>query len=346
MSRYDYNLPFSYDTMPTPSFYGSGPAYSSPSYTLPQYGLAQRPPKVTPGQAAQEIASRGAGAVAGGAAAGYGASLAGGGAAGTAAAGAAPVLTAPGGAIALAPGTGGSIWAGYGGASSAAAPSAAAPGASALPSFGGALPAAGYAAGAATGYNQLKGLSEIASNEPLTVGESAALALPTFGASLLYNPARKAFGSKKGADQVHRDKLRDGRFAPIYGDKSSGEIQLGDGQTTKTNEWEGPSYNLDQSDEATQKLAAQLDPLTEWGTGGGDAKGRSDMTGELVQAAQKSKDPLGTVRQFYERMGMDKDKLREFIIDIGNPDREGGPLIDQNRRDSYLVTLEDLWKGN
>lgn len=55
------------------------------------------------------------------------------------------------------------------------------------------LPAAGLAAGAYTGYQQLKGLQSAYKGKDLLFQQQAALALPTFGASFLYNPIKNKF---------------------------------------------------------------------------------------------------------------------------------------------------------
>lgn len=65
----------------------------------------------------------------------------------------------------------------------------------------------GITAGAYTGYQQLKGAQNIGKGEDLDWQQQAALALPTFGLSLLYNPAKKFFGF--GGQSTHQEeKLR------------------------------------------------------------------------------------------------------------------------------------------
>lgn len=56
------------------------------------------------------------------------------------------------------------------------------------------LPAAGIAAGAYTGYQQLQGARNALQGDDLTFQQQAALALPTFGTSFLYNPVKDYFG--------------------------------------------------------------------------------------------------------------------------------------------------------
>ena len=56
------------------------------------------------------------------------------------------------------------------------------------------LPYAGVAAGAYTGYQQAKGALDVLKNKRMSPISQAALAVPTGGASVLYNPVRKFFG--------------------------------------------------------------------------------------------------------------------------------------------------------
>ena len=77
-------------------------------------------------------------------------------------------------------------------------------------SAGAALSAAGPAAAAALiGPPSISGIEAIINNEKLDTREQVALAFSTFGASFLYNPARRLFGSKKSPEQRERDQVRD-----------------------------------------------------------------------------------------------------------------------------------------
>ena len=70
---------------------------------------------------------------------------------------------------------------------------------------GGALgTAAGVAAGGLTGLEQIKGLEGMLHGDRLSNTEAAALALPTFGASLLYNPVRSFFDKDKWKTEGNR----------------------------------------------------------------------------------------------------------------------------------------------
>lgn len=65
----------------------------------------------------------------------------------------------------------------------------------------------GIMAGAYTGYQQAKGAQAALKGENMSLTQQAALALPTFGASFLYNPLKKAFGF--GGQSTHQEeKLR------------------------------------------------------------------------------------------------------------------------------------------
>jgi hypothetical protein len=67
---------------------------------------------------------------------------------------------------------------------------------------------AGIGAGALVGLNQFTGLQSAASGGSLSLLEQGALALPTFGASFLFNPISSAFGSGKSGAQRQRDAFR------------------------------------------------------------------------------------------------------------------------------------------
>lgn len=68
--------------------------------------------------------------------------------------------------------------------------------------------AAGLAAGAYTGYQSLQGIKNIASGEDMDWQQQAALALPTFGLSLAYNPVKKLLDK----DEWKREKNRLGEL--------------------------------------------------------------------------------------------------------------------------------------
>ncbi len=71
------------------------------------------------------------------------------------------------------------------------------------------LTASGVLAGAYTGYQQISGIQSALQNKPLSIQEQAALALPTFGASLVYNPIKEFFDSGKDSRQQARDGFRE-----------------------------------------------------------------------------------------------------------------------------------------
>lgn len=96
-----------------------------------------------------------------------------------------PVATEAG---AESPGFLSSLWGSGGGAAEAAPTEGWLGGGSALPT------AAGIAAGAYTGFEQGKGLWDAAKGKDISGIGQAALALPTFGASLLWNPIKDKLG--------------------------------------------------------------------------------------------------------------------------------------------------------
>lgn len=109
---------------------------------------------------------------------------------------------ASGGLEAIGTAMDGSTMMGY--ATPTAAAPAAAPTLMGSTALGSLLPAAGIAAGAWTGGQQLSGMQNAFSGNDLSFTEEAALALPTFGTSFLFDK----FGGGKGKDQQGRDAVR------------------------------------------------------------------------------------------------------------------------------------------
>lgn len=108
---------------------------------------------------------------------------------GAAAAGATAATAATGAAIPAAPTIlGAGAVGGSGAAAGGAGAAAGGLGSGAMGMLG---PAAGIGAGALMAYGSVRGIDKIMKGEEMNFGEQAALALPTFGASLLYNKFRR-----------------------------------------------------------------------------------------------------------------------------------------------------------
>lgn len=162
-----------------------------------------------------------------------------------------------------------------GAATTTAAPTLA--GSTTLGSF---LPAAGIAAGAYTGMQQLGGIKNALDNKEMDFKQEAALALPTFGASFLVDPVRGMFDGNKDKDQRKRDAIRanaqqQGILDDNYKlDLGGGRIyDLGKDGSTKP-------YNIDFSKEGADVGVQYLKPFAAL-LAGGDKKGTDDFTGIL-----------------------------------------------------------------
>lgn len=133
---------------------------------------------------------------------------------------------------------------------------------------GAVLPAAGVAAGAYVGGQQLSGVSNALQGNDLSVQEQAALALPTFGGSFLYNPVKDFFDSGKGKQQRRRDEARTllANNTGVFADQSSGTFNLGNDRTFSSSALNGASYNIDWAEVAANPelndLIGQADALT------------------------------------------------------------------------------------
>lgn len=165
---------------------------------------------------------------------------------------------------------------------------------------GPALQSAGIAAGAYTGYQQAQGAANALKNKPLSVQEQVALALPTFGASFLVNPAQKFFGSGKDGAQQDRDAIRaQMKEVGLIGDdymlngvdigKDGGHLEA-DGLHT---------YDVDFNKEGAGQQVADLNALGAILSGGG-GKGMSDATGLLWRSIGSDKQKI---LEAYEKVG-------------------------------------------
>lgn len=173
-------------------------------------------------------------------------------------------------------------------------------------SAGVALPAAGILAGAATGALQGKGIYDAAKGKRMNFASQAALALPTFGASFLYNPARKMFGSRKGAEQTSRDQyrsqLKDSGFVDSnYDYTMSDGSKFNFGLDGKKN-----NYNVDFSRNGIGDVVAGANPLALLYTQNA-GKQRSDLAGQLTNAAASSGDAKTNLIKQYTDSGFNHD---------------------------------------
>lgn len=228
----------------------------------------------------------------------------------------------------------------------------AAPGPGFFAPGGAAAQTGGAIAGAYTGYQQLRGAESAIKNKPMSLQQQAALALPTFGTSLLYNPVRKFFGSSKGKAQLARDSLRkdmmaSGFIGPDYKATLSSGASLDFGKdggarlknvgTNIDGKGERHYHDVDFSRSGSDRLTAGLDPLGEYfAQEGGHGKRRSDMTGYLVNLAQSGGDERGNAMEEIERAGLDHDKLYGWV-------HMNEKLIGKERADSYKNSLDELY---
>jgi hypothetical protein len=150
-----------------------------------------------------------------------------------------------------------------------------------------ALLAGGLAAGAGTGFLQGQGLYNAVRGRDMNIGQEAALALPTFGASFLVDPVRSLFGSKKEGERIARKEGRKGfQNAGLMNQDSRSRYNLADGSqydiSTREDkkaynvDWAGDNANRDEQVGLTNVLANALV--------GGGGKLRSDMSGELYNS--------------------------------------------------------------
>lgn len=199
--------------------------------------------------------------------------------------------------------------------------------------------AAAIPAGAATGAAQAMGVANAVQNKPLSVAEQAALALPTFGASFLVNPAQRLFGSSKGKEQLGRDAVRK-RLQGIGFLDDKYQVELSNGEKFNMGKDGGePWYNVDWSDPNVGKIVAAVQPLAAFFSDG-DKKRTRDFAGYLTNAAISSGDPLKNVLNFYDKAKVGHDQIYGAIHLLSKS--QGGPL-DDAIADAYKNGLDQLY---
>ncbi len=183
----------------------------------------------------------------------------------------------------------------------------------------------GLAAGAYTGYEQFQGLKGALKGEDLSLTQQAALALPTFGASLLYNPVKKALGighSQNYYDHQNREQLLNQVFKG-----SPQSVKMGPGTYDLSAETDKTKFNhqIDHTNPAAEQAITYFKPLAMM-LGNGDQK----MTDDLIrifynQTTDGGKVDENGLRQaalrVYNHFGLKPSQVTDFITQqSGLPD--------------------------
>jgi hypothetical protein len=200
----------------------------------------------------------------------------------------------------------------------------------------GLLGAAGVAAGAGTGAAQLGGLKNVAENDKMSVAQQAALALPTFGTSLLYNPVREMFDSGKDPEQHARDAIRKELKNSNFLDEGYNITNADDSKFDIGRDGGDPQYNVDFSRDGIGETVALVDPLAAI-LANGDTKLRNDFAGYMANAAGSSGDPIENAKKYFADLGYDHAKAYDAV---------GKLDIDPAERDAFFNSLDKLFGAN
>lgn len=190
----------------------------------------------------------------------------------------------------------------------------------------------------------------VTSGKPISTGTAVGAAIPTAGASLLYNPlfasGQGIFGSSKGREQQARDQVRKGLQSSGILDKDY-MLTLADNQTkfdvgkdagaklTNAAGEQRHQFDVDFGDKRASEVVGALNPLAAI-ISEGDEKLTSDFAGYFTNAALTSGDPEENARAFYKQGGYDRDKAYQAVLDLGDK-------IDPGRRDAYLAGIDKLF---
>jgi len=205
---------------------------------------------------------------------------------------------------------------------------AAAPGVAAAPGmFAGAgsalLPVAGIAAGGLLAQQSIKGIKDLVNGKKLSWGSKAALALPTFGASLIpFGHGKNYWASKDRAKMLGG---LESQFGPQEFTTGSGEKVAIDPKLFEKFRGE---YNYDMNSATRDKDIGTANPLAYLLTGEKvGSKKFTDLASTLATISQKGV----AAKDLYGKYGLDYSKARTQI--------EGDKNLDQATKDAFINGL-------
>ncbi len=198
------------------------------------------------------------------------------------------------------------------------------------------LGAAGVAAGAATGAAQLGGVKNVVENDKMSLGQQAALALPTFGASFAYNPIREMFDSGKDPQQHARDAIRKELKNSNFLDEGYNITNADDSKFDIGRDGGDPQYNVDFAKDGIGEIVAMVDPLAAI-ISNGDTKLRNDFAGYMANAAASSADPIESAKKYFTDLGYDHAKAYDTVGKLDIPPED---------RDAFFNSLDKLFGAN
>lgn len=175
-------------------------------------------------------------------------------------------------------------------------------------------------------YETVKGIGNIAGGDKLTMPQQVAMALPTFGASFLYNPVKDMFGGKKDKDQQARDQYRSGlKDSGMLDDNYNLTLKDGSKFDFGADGSKG-TYNVDFSQQGIGGVVGSVNPLAAI-MANGTGKQQNDLAGQFTNAVRSSGDARANAINLYEQAGLDRDSAWKAVDDMvtsGKLDRTTG----------------------
>lgn len=201
---------------------------------------------------------------------------------------------------------------------------------------------------AATAYESLKGVNDIAKGKDLDLGSQAALALPTFGASFLYNPAKDLFGGHKSKSQEGRDSVRDSlreKFPNIFGEDGGWNLTLADGSKFDLGKDGGATlpggnhyYDFDPMRDKNEQgfsPAASMANILDYFSGGAGQGGQGSLSPHFANALLSSGDAAKNFQSILSQFGLDHDQAYAAIVNDAN--------LDKSYKDALLNQLDQSY---
>lgn len=188
----------------------------------------------------------------------------------------------------------------------------------ALGAMSAAAPAAAAVAAPIVAHGTITGVGNIAQGEDLSLHQQAALALPTFGASFLYNPVKNLFGSGKGEKEVKRDKLKEylqqqGFVTPEWG------VNLADGSQWELRD-DTQYFEPDFNNPLMSQTVGDLNPLA-YILSGGDRELATAYAGWMANAAASNAGAdagmaRNNVLQMYHDAGLTPEAATQILTEM------------------------------
>lgn len=167
-----------------------------------------------------------------------------------------------------------------------------------------------YAAAAAAAYFAGSGISNVVQGNKLNIAEQAALSIPTFGGSFLFNPISDFFGFGGGGQKSREREAREALLDQLFSGNTSfqgtsGTLNLSAGNFNPSGKFDG-------------KGTALVNPFAQILTGGDDKLG-GDLAGifeNAVTEAETFNEAIINTRSLMGKLGISAEEAKQQVEEL------------------------------